>query len=170
MVCPGGGLRPPHPHFQSAASAASENGFIFRKWVQNMFFHEWAPYRRWGGHRTVEIQVVAMRVFFIPIISQKKNGFPARGRFHYFPSVFDIFDPKWPRSVWEWSGGIPDLFQAILDPFWQKIGNRLKIIIMNNHIKIKLILSPLVGTFLYSILLKSLYESLAPIPLWRLLC
>ena len=75
MVCPGGGLLPPHPHFQSAASAASKNGFIFRKLVQNTFFHEWAPYRRWGGHRTAEIQVVAMLIFFIPIISQKKSVF-----------------------------------------------------------------------------------------------
>ena len=39
MVCPGGGLRLPHPHLQSAASAASGNGFIFRKW--GIFhFHE----------------------------------------------------------------------------------------------------------------------------------
>ena len=69
IFSPGGGLRHPHPHFQSAASAASENGFISRKCVKNTFFHEWAPYGRWGGHRTVKIRVVAMRVFFIFIIS-----------------------------------------------------------------------------------------------------
>ena len=38
---------------------------------QNSFFRDWAPYGRWGGHRTVRIGVVAMRAFFI--ISQKEE-------------------------------------------------------------------------------------------------
>ena len=42
---------------------------------QNTFFHEWAPYGRWGGHRTAEIRVAAMRVFFICMTPQKKLVF-----------------------------------------------------------------------------------------------
>ena len=31
----------------------------------NTFFHEWAPYGRWGCHPAAKIRVVAMRVFLI---------------------------------------------------------------------------------------------------------
>ena len=70
----------------------------------------------------MEIQVVAMRVFFIPIISQKISVFRPVDvsmifrRFPRFVTKNDFFQ-KCPRSVWEWSGGIPDLFRAIFDPF-----------------------------------------------------
>ena len=57
---------------------------------QNMFFHEWAPYGRWGGHRTVEIQVVAMRVFLIRMISHKKTRFFGPWTFHDFSDMFRV--------------------------------------------------------------------------------
>ena len=56
---------------------------------QNSFVRDWAPYERWGAHRTVEIRVVAMSVFFSCIIFQK-NGFPARGRFHDFDRLVGV--------------------------------------------------------------------------------
>ena len=42
---------------------------------QSTFFHEWAPYGRWEGHRIADIRVVAMRIFFIFMMSQKKLVF-----------------------------------------------------------------------------------------------
>ena len=88
MVCPGGELRPPHPHFQSAASAASGNGFIFENWFKTRFFKH-------GLHiengevigRYGEIQVVAMRICFIQSISQK-NRFSGPWTFPLFSVSF----------------------------------------------------------------------------------
>ena len=34
---------------------------MFKQCVQNKFFHEWAPYGRWGGDRTVKSHIVALR-------------------------------------------------------------------------------------------------------------
>ena len=45
----------------------------FRQFVQNMSFHEWAPYGRWGGDRTVKIHIVAMRVLYISFILYKET-------------------------------------------------------------------------------------------------
>ena len=91
---------------------------IFREFVQNTFFHEWAPYGRLGGDRTVKIQVAAMHVFFISFYLQS-TGVPAHVSFiffRHFPKQNVIH--KCPRRVWEWSGTIPDLFQPVLEQFW----------------------------------------------------
>ena len=62
------------------------------------------------------------RLFYFDDFSEK-IGFPARGRFHDVPSVFDMLTQfcflfqKWLRSVWEWSGGIPDLPGPIFKQF-----------------------------------------------------
>ena len=37
-----------------------------------VFFHEWGSDERWGVHRTVRIQAVAMHVFFICVDVYKK--------------------------------------------------------------------------------------------------
>ena len=42
---------------------------------QNTFFHEWAPYGRWGSHPAAKIRVVAMHVFLILMISQNQLVF-----------------------------------------------------------------------------------------------
>ena len=54
---------------------------------QSTFFHEWASYGRWGGHRTAEFRVMAVRVFVISMISQK-NRFSGPWTFHDFSDIF----------------------------------------------------------------------------------
>ena len=91
------------------------NGFC-----QKTFFYEWDPYGRWGGHPAAKIRVEAMRVFFICMISHKKTVFrPADvswffGQFSRFSTKNEFFQ-KCPRSVWECSGGIPDLLEPIFN-------------------------------------------------------
>ena len=63
LGCSGKILPPPPPSPPPPSSPAG----IF---CQNTFFHEWAPYGRWGAHRTGKIRVVAMRVFFAVMIYQ----------------------------------------------------------------------------------------------------
>ena len=100
---------------------------ICKQWCfcQNTFFHEWAPYGRWGGHPAAKIRVVAMHVFFIFMISQKQSVFrPVDvswffGHLSWFWTKNKFFQ-KWPRSVRECSGGIPDLSGPIFNPFWRK--------------------------------------------------
>ena len=60
---------------------------IFGRCCQNTFFHDWAPYGRWGAHRTMTIRVVAMRVLFVCIIKQ----FPDPWTFHVLSSFFEMF-------------------------------------------------------------------------------
>ncbi len=61
----GGGLRPPHPHFQSAASAASKKAHRTLKAFKIVFFHERASYERWGLHNTAKILVRTIPFFFV---------------------------------------------------------------------------------------------------------
>ena len=61
-----------------------------------LFFHEWAPYGRWGGDRTVKIQVVAMRVFYMFIIFQKQIGCLARRRLIPSPEPIHLLGPVGP--------------------------------------------------------------------------
>ena len=37
------------------------------------FVHEWGPDERWGGLRTVKIEIVVMRIFVVYIILQTKS-------------------------------------------------------------------------------------------------
>ena len=92
------------------------------------FCHERGQIKRWGAVRHVIVSGISMRVFFfICIFSQKKNGFQAsrcvmlRWRFLVFFREKNGLTQKCPRSVWEVSGTIPDLFWTISDPFWTKI-------------------------------------------------
>ena len=112
-----------HAQDACACTAIASKICVF---CQNTLFHEWAPYGRWGGHRTAKTWVVAMRVFLYSFYDFPKiNSFRACGRFMIFRPFVKIFDKgvfsrKWPRSVWECSGGIPDLSGPIFEPFWRK--------------------------------------------------
>ena len=83
-----------HVHAQESCACTAIKSKI-NVFCQNTFFHEWAPYGRWGGHRTVKIRVVAMHVFFIFMIFPDKVGFPARGHF----MTFQLFYRFWTKHV-----------------------------------------------------------------------
>ena len=96
---------------------------------QVTFFHEWGPDERWGG--LVEICLVAMRLFLLLLLLlfSIKKSLPAPRHVmsvwhyvHFFQTQVSYIQLS--RSVWEWSGSMPDPSGTISGPFKQKTQDR----------------------------------------------